>query len=206
MHDLLKSCRSVPVGGMAIPILFGQACSTFRYATFEVSSETATYSLSRYTTMEIQAAREGFDVDCKFFGYFLWTKTQRYDQGSQNAVVLAYQPPWILSQTDFEGFIKCGSVYMLSSYKDKYWNLQLPLHMPPGHLYPSDLQSEHKIWAKVSISVDELYSPHPGQLWDTCVKYNTKWFVITSWNIWAFGCFSDGERYIASSYSSCWLV
>jgi len=93
MHDLLKSCRSVPVGGMAIPILFGQACSTFRYATFEVSSETATYSLSRYTTMEIQAAREGFDVDCKFFGYFLWTKTQRYDQGSQNAVVLAYQPP-----------------------------------------------------------------------------------------------------------------
>ena len=150
--------------------------------------------------------QEGFDVDCKFFGYFLWTKTQRYDQGSQNAVVLAYQPPWILSQTDFEGFIKCGSVNMLSSYKDKYWNLQLPPHMPSGHLYPSDLPSKHKIWAKVSISVDDLYSPHPGQLWDTCVKHNTKWFVITSWNIWAFGCFSDGERYIASCYSACWLV
>jgi len=64
--------------------------------------------------------QEGFDVDRKIFGYFTWTKTQRYDTGSQNAVVLAYQPPWILSQTDFEDFIKCGSVGMLSSYKDKY--------------------------------------------------------------------------------------
>ncbi|KAL9715141.1 hypothetical protein Ac2012v2_001801 [Leucoagaricus gongylophorus] len=106
--------------------------------------------------------QEGFDVDHKIFGYFLWAKTQRSGQVPQNALVVAYQPPWILSQVDFEDFIKCGS---------------LPPHIPPGHLYPSDLQSKHKIWAK---------------LWDTCVKHNTKWFVITSWNTWAFGCFSDG--------------
>jgi len=100
-------------------VIFRTDLQHFRHATFEVSSEVATYSLSQYTAMEIKQ-QEGFDVDRKFFGYFPWAKTQRYDQGSQNAVILAYQPPWILSQTDFEDFIKCGSVGMLSSYKDKY--------------------------------------------------------------------------------------
>ncbi|KAJ3571878.1 hypothetical protein NP233_g3450 [Leucocoprinus birnbaumii] len=82
--------------------------------------------------------QDELDVDRKIFNYFLWTKTQRGSQNAQNALVIAYQPPWVLGQVDFEEFVKCGS------------------------------------------------------LWDTCVKNNTKWFVITSWNVWAFGCFSDG--------------
>lgn len=32
----------------------------------------------------------------------------------------------------------------------------------------------------------------PLKLYDTCVRHKTKWFIITSWNLWAFGGFSDG--------------
>ncbi|KAF5357934.1 hypothetical protein D9756_001594 [Leucocoprinus leucothites] len=113
-----------------------------------------------------------YDVDHKIFDYFLWTKTQRGTQEAQSRLVVAYQPPWILSQTDFEEFVRCGS---------------LPPHIPPGHLYPADLHSRHKVWAK---------------LWDTCVKHNTKWFVVTSWNVWAFGCFSDG--WCSGAISDIW--
>ncbi|KXN82092.1 hypothetical protein AN958_03250 [Leucoagaricus sp. SymC.cos] len=106
---------------------------------------------------------QGFDIDQTIFDYFLWTRTQRSDEEPQNRLVVAYQPPWILTQADFEEFVRCAP--------------KLPPHVTPGHAYPPDLLSKHRVWAK---------------LWDICVQNNTKWFVVTSWNVWAFGGFSDG--------------
>ncbi|KAF9451052.1 hypothetical protein P691DRAFT_663990 [Macrolepiota fuliginosa MF-IS2] len=105
---------------------------------------------------------QAYDLDQNIFEYFLWTRTPPGDNRRSAALVVAYQPPWILSHADFAEFAKCSS---------------LPPFIAPGHIYPSELQSKHRIWAK---------------LWDTCVQHNTKWFILTSWNVWAFGGFSDG--------------
>ena len=76
--------------------------------------------------------QEGFDVDHKIFGYFLWAKTQRSGQVPQNALVVAYQPPWILSQVDFEDFIKCGSVRCVILSRRRVLNFPASSAHTPG--------------------------------------------------------------------------
>ncbi|KAJ4487985.1 hypothetical protein J3R30DRAFT_3654361 [Lentinula aciculospora] len=111
------------------------------------------------------------DLDRKIFRYYLWSvpnyiledMTEEARRSVQySSVVLAFQPPWILSRQDMKEFSKCRS---------------FPPFREPGNAFPTPLNSTHRIWAK---------------LWDLCVKRNTPWFILTSYNHWTFGMFSRG--------------
>ncbi|KAL0580954.1 hypothetical protein V5O48_001046 [Marasmius crinis-equi] len=111
--------------------------------------------------------------DRKIFQHFLWSlpeddftsagpEDQRLVEDAQGRqVVVAFQPPWILSPQDMKEFVGCRS---------------FPTFRAPGHFYPTELNSEERVWAK---------------LWDLCVTRNTHWFVLTSYDQWVFGVFSD---------------
>ncbi|KAF9267773.1 hypothetical protein L218DRAFT_954968 [Marasmius fiardii PR-910] len=108
--------------------------------------------------------------DIGIFQHFMWSpsveETRRLNPAELRAaerkqVVVAFQPPWVLSPQDMKAFVRCRSY---------------PTYRAPGHIYPTDLQSEERLW---------------GKLWDLCVHRNTPWFVLTSYHQWVFGRFSD---------------
>ncbi|KAF7304857.1 Microtubule associated protein [Mycena kentingensis (nom. inval.)] len=116
------------------------------------------------------------EIDAKIFQYFMWTTRAADEDGlvddmqghpsaaeiGKKSVVVAFQPPWILSEADIQEFSKTRS---------------FPPYVAAGNAYPTDLESKERLWAK---------------LWDTCVSNNTPWFVLTSYNQWVFGVFSAG--------------
>ncbi|KAF7294961.1 Microtubule associated protein [Mycena indigotica] len=110
--------------------------------------------------------KDSDEVDSRIFQYFMWT-CMRDDMAvgeheiGRRSVVVAFQPPWILSSADILEFTKCRS---------------FPPYIGAGHAFPSELSSKERIWAK---------------LWDTCVTNHTPWFVLTSYNQWVFGVFSS---------------
>ncbi|KAK2466941.1 hypothetical protein APHAL10511_001199 [Amanita phalloides] len=111
--------------------------------------------------------------DRDIFQYFVWS-LQEYShiltQGDDVAkrsigrfsVVLAFQPPWILSFQDLTEFSDCRS---------------FPPYLLPGNAFPTPLESKDRLWAK---------------LWDICIERRTPWFVLTSYHHWVFGAFSRG--------------
>ncbi|KAJ7219247.1 hypothetical protein GGX14DRAFT_435292 [Mycena pura] len=111
------------------------------------------------------------DSDGKIFQHFMWTlsldddenvsQAQREEIG-RKSIVVAFQPPWILSSADIHEFAKCRS---------------FPPFLGPGNAFPTPLDSKERLWAKI---------------WDTCVATNTPWFVLTSYSHWVFGVFSSG--------------
>ncbi|KAF7322950.1 Microtubule associated protein [Mycena chlorophos] len=108
------------------------------------------------------------EADTKIFQHFMWTYMRddlpddQFDQIGRRSVVVAFQPPWILSAADIQEFAKCRS---------------FPPYVGVGHAYPTELESKERLWAKI---------------WDTCVTNHTPWFVLTSYNQWVFGVFSSG--------------
>ncbi|KAJ7155992.1 hypothetical protein C8R43DRAFT_1087364 [Mycena crocata] len=110
------------------------------------------------------------DSDRKIFQYFLWSLPQfdadttpaMHAEIGRKSVVVAFQPPWILSEQDIKEFSQCRS---------------FPPFRVPGNAFPTPLESKERLWAKI---------------WDACVSKNTPWFVLTSYNQWVFGVFSAG--------------
>ncbi|CAK5277427.1 unnamed protein product, partial [Mycena citricolor] len=56
-----------------------------------------------------------FDVDGKLFRQFVWTKTLPEEETipaevSRKSLVVAFQPPWILSEQDIKDFAACRTV------------------------------------------------------------------------------------------------
>ncbi|KAK7467104.1 hypothetical protein VKT23_004164 [Stygiomarasmius scandens] len=112
------------------------------------------------------------DLDRKILQYFIWSLPWPNSQGlsprdikrmERASVVVAFQPPWILSPQDIKEFARCRS---------------FPAYRALGNAFAIDeLRSEERAWAK---------------LWDTCVVRNTPWFVLTSYNQWVFGMFTQG--------------
>ncbi|KAJ7940665.1 hypothetical protein B0H13DRAFT_2226032 [Mycena leptocephala] len=110
------------------------------------------------------------DSDRKIFQYFMWTLSApdeamapaRLAEIGRRSVVVAFQPPWILSEQDIKEFSQCRS---------------FPPFRVPGNAFPTELESKERLWAKI---------------WDACVAKNTPWFVLTSYNQWVFGAFSAG--------------
>ncbi|KAJ6547537.1 hypothetical protein B0H19DRAFT_1166187 [Mycena capillaripes] len=110
------------------------------------------------------------DSDRKIFQYFMWSlptpdegiAPARLAEIGRKSVVVAFQPPWILSAQDIKEFSQCHS---------------FPPFCGPGNAFPTPLESKDRLWAKI---------------WDTCVAKNTPWFVLTSYNQWVFGVFSAG--------------
>ncbi|KAJ6630775.1 hypothetical protein B0H10DRAFT_2160169 [Mycena sp. CBHHK59/15] len=110
------------------------------------------------------------DSDRKLFQYFMWSPTPSgvemtpamLAEVGRKSVVVAFQPPWILSEQDLKEFSQCRS---------------FPPFRVPGNAFPTPLESKERLWAK---------------MWDACVTRNTPWFVLTSYNQWVFGAFSAG--------------
>ncbi|KAJ7449782.1 hypothetical protein FB451DRAFT_737367 [Mycena latifolia] len=110
------------------------------------------------------------DSDRKIFQYFMWSLAPldeemtpaRLAEIGRKSVVVAFQPPWILSEQDIKEFSQCRS---------------FPPFRVPGNAFPTPLESKERLWAKI---------------WDACVARNTPWFVLTSYNQWVFGVFSAG--------------
>ncbi|KAK7050968.1 hypothetical protein VNI00_005080 [Paramarasmius palmivorus] len=110
--------------------------------------------------------------DREHFQHFLWSLPSEIletlqqpglAQAQRKSVVVALQPPWVLSPQDIKQFASCQS---------------FPQHRLPGHMFTiNPLKSEERLWAK---------------LWDLCVTQGTPWFVLTSYNQWVFGMFSEG--------------
>ncbi|KAJ6496653.1 hypothetical protein C8R47DRAFT_973464 [Mycena vitilis] len=104
--------------------------------------------------------------DRKMFQYFIWSGPIPHEEMAldidHKSVLVAFQPPWILSEQDIKEFSQCRS---------------FPPFRVPGNAFPTRLESKERLWAKI---------------WDACVAKNTRWFVLTSYNQWVFGVFSNG--------------
>ncbi|KAJ7658722.1 hypothetical protein DFH06DRAFT_1327289 [Mycena polygramma] len=113
------------------------------------------------------------DNDRKMFQYFMWSGPVPHEGMAldidHKSVLVAFQPPWILSEQDIKEFSQCRS---------------FPPFRVPGNAFPTRLESKERLWAKI---------------WDACVAkdLNTRWFVLTSYNQWVFGVFSNGECYLS---------
>ncbi|KAJ6453873.1 hypothetical protein C8R47DRAFT_242587 [Mycena vitilis] len=107
--------------------------------------------------------------DRKVYQHFLWSYSGAgrptiftpLGNISRYPLVVAFQPPWILSEQDMIEFSECRTFPRFSTTN--------------GRL--AGLEARERLWAKV---------------WDTCVTNKTRWFVLTSYNHWVFGAFSEG--------------
>ncbi|KAF9500892.1 hypothetical protein BDN71DRAFT_946872 [Pleurotus eryngii] len=79
-----------------------------------------------------------------------------------HSVLVAYQPPWILSPQDMKEFASCRS---------------MPPFRREGEPDFRPLQSSERLWAK---------------LWDTCAAKHCRWFCLTTYDQWVFGVFTKG--------------
>ncbi|TFK76471.1 hypothetical protein BDN72DRAFT_237532 [Pluteus cervinus] len=108
------------------------------------------------------------EVDKQIFQHFLWSRPipeEELEEGrdrTEGSMIVAFQPPWILSDDDFTEFVNCKTFPPCYIY---------------GNAFSTTLDSKERLWAKI---------------WDLCVRRNTHWFVITTYNQWAFGVFSAG--------------
>ncbi|TFK42607.1 hypothetical protein BDQ12DRAFT_676485 [Crucibulum laeve] len=107
------------------------------------------------------------EPDSHIFQHFTWTPSESYDPAlaQTRSVVVAVQPPWILSDMDFKQFARCKT---------------FPPCRASGTAFSTPLQSHHRVWAK---------------LWDTCAIQDSHWFILTSYRHWVFGAFSMGRTH-----------
>ncbi|GLB34980.1 hypothetical protein LshimejAT787_0205450 [Lyophyllum shimeji] len=114
------------------------------------------------------------NVDKDIFQYFSWSTGCPSDSQSTSRLTVAFQPPWILSDKDITQFSRCKS---------------FPPFRKMGDAYPTQLaDSKHRLW---------------GKMWDICARQRTRWFVLTSYNNWVFGAFSEGwsTAFVTDVYS-----
>ncbi|KAL0948399.1 hypothetical protein HGRIS_010981 [Hohenbuehelia grisea] len=124
--------------------------------------------------------REDTDSNSKIFNYFVWDSLTAHFgdvHGGPRPLLLACQPPWVLSPRDMTDFVECKWDPYSSTISDAY--------RAPG---AADNTSQ-KVWAK---------------LWDACTREDCHWFVLTSYNQWVFRCFSaDRQTGFCSSIYEC---
>ncbi|KAF8163279.1 hypothetical protein B0H34DRAFT_694779 [Crassisporium funariophilum] len=111
---------------------------------------------------------EGDREDLAIFRHFVWCPPiyqQRGFRGTRvGLLVVAIQPHWVLTDKDLEKFVNCKS---------------FPPFSMPGYAFPSVLEGPIRVWAK---------------MWDTCVNAKAQYFVLSTYNQWVFGGFSEGYR------------
>jgi hypothetical protein len=72
------------------------------------------------------------DRDSRLFRHYLWTL--RHDdlvpnlEIAKRSVVVAFQPPWILSAKDLESFADCREVSFLGHNKSSHWLTFVSFH------------------------------------------------------------------------------
>ncbi|EIN07414.1 hypothetical protein PUNSTDRAFT_144900 [Punctularia strigosozonata HHB-11173 SS5] len=107
------------------------------------------------------------DHDREIFRHFVWG-SKSADGHIRGNLVVAIQPSWIVSDCDLNDFVGCKT-------------------FPLKKLTPEDkrgapvaarrLRSNRRLWAK---------------LWDTCYRYRSRFFVLSTYEGWVFGSFSIG--------------
>jgi hypothetical protein len=98
------------------------------------------------------------DPDKDIYQYFCWSTDLHGtpDPDGGNALLVAFQPPWILSDQDIKEFSECRSVcHNRISHACSYGHIisrtpQFPPYRQAGNVYPTTLDSQHRVWAKVS--------------------------------------------------------
>ncbi|KAF8510418.1 hypothetical protein BU17DRAFT_98130 [Hysterangium stoloniferum] len=78
-------------------------------------------------------------------------------------VAFIVQPPWVLSKGDIYSFMRCKA--------------PLSAHPRADGDNPPPMSSAQRLWAK---------------LWDTCVRLKCHRWVITTYDTWTFGAFTQG--------------
>ncbi|KAJ7493138.1 hypothetical protein B0H11DRAFT_978733 [Mycena galericulata] len=110
------------------------------------------------------------NADRKVFQHFTWCYSGSGSRPSaftplgdipRYPVVIAFQPPWVLSEKDILEFSEA----------------RLFPRFGINHGGSGALTGAERLWANV---------------WDTCIASKTRWFVLTSYNQWVFGLFSEG--------------
>ncbi|TFL07571.1 hypothetical protein BDV98DRAFT_28978 [Pterulicium gracile] len=117
---------------------------------------------------EFVQAEQGIDNPDypQLFRYFKWTYTgpnaNIRDNHAFRSVIVAFQPPWILSEADLDEFASSGD---------------FPPCRTHGTLRPRPLKSKWRLWARI---------------WDLCARHKTAHFVLTNYHRWTVGVFTDG--------------
>ncbi|KAJ2916015.1 hypothetical protein MD484_g4381, partial [Candolleomyces efflorescens] len=114
------------------------------------------------------AAQSHIELDPELFSYYTWSpRTLPSDYSIAKAMerkrmLVAIQPPWILTLRDLEQFAgsRCFPPFVVPGPED----------------FPS-YSSKDRLWAK---------------MWDACVREKLHFFVLTSYTHWVFGFFSKG--------------
>ncbi|KAG9314384.1 hypothetical protein JVU11DRAFT_5181 [Chiua virens] len=99
--------------------------------------------------------------------YFTRKECPQTAEIASNSVLVACQPPWVLSNEDMWQFTELKS-------------------LPAGN---TRLRGKERLWCK---------------LWDLCVRKQCFHFIVTSYEQWAFGVFSDGwtNAYISPPFDA----
>lgn len=84
-----------------------------------------------------KSSNDPHDPDRDIYQYFCWTINDVLPECCASTLIVAFQPPWILSDQDIKEFSQCRSI---------------PPFRKTGNMYPSTLDSHHRVWAKVSFS------------------------------------------------------
>ena len=95
------------------------------------------------------------DGDEDIFQYFTWSTAAYPDSSlnSRNSVLIAFQPPWILSEQDIREFSGCRSVRTAVFCIYLKWSdifTKFPPFRKSGNAFPITLESKERLWAKVS--------------------------------------------------------
>ncbi|KAL5511590.1 hypothetical protein ACEPAH_4807 [Sanghuangporus vaninii] len=109
------------------------------------------------------------DDDSEVFRYFMWERASNVEAPSTSLgpsvkYILAYQLPWVLGPRDIELFAD-KRLKSLPSYEACIEDGQ------------KRYNSTHKLWAK---------------LWDICKLHDCHWFILTNYDQWVFGGFTEG--------------
>jgi hypothetical protein len=98
----------------------------------------------RFTPSEIA------DVDKDIFKHFEW---KDWSQSQSTRLVVAVQPPWIVSPQDLINFVKCQSVWpILICVYDMLTLAHSISQFPACKGGDSDLKSVFRLWGKVCLS------------------------------------------------------
>ncbi|EGN92463.1 hypothetical protein SERLA73DRAFT_117361 [Serpula lacrymans var. lacrymans S7.3] len=116
-------------------------------------------------------------TDYRLFRSLMWSlpieEPSTHPEVTHHSLCIFLQPPWILSVEDMEYFAAYQSFHLFNSN---------------GSSPPLSLRNNDKIWSKV---------------WDTCVRKDCPWFVVSTYAHWVFGVFSTGwtAAFVSPVYS-----
>lgn len=123
-------------------------------------------------------------------------------EAPQATVATFVLEPWVLSPHDFDAFCSLREVSFDASLDHTYLILPRQLRNYVPKFVPNTLVMPHdrpwgqaqQLWAFVSRFevVDTCAYSRCDKIHDRCEEHQCRFFIVTSYEQWAFGCFSKG--------------